>query len=122
MKKLLNFFEIPAKDFQRAVNFYEELLGIELKACDCGKEKMAFFPEKEFNIHGAISFAKDFNPSKDGSLIYFNTNLKLDLLLQKLKNMGGDILKEKTKIEVEGGGYFALVLDSEGNRIGLYEE
>ena len=30
MKKLIAFFEIPATDFRRAVDFYETVLGVQL--------------------------------------------------------------------------------------------
>ena len=30
MKKLIAFFEIPASDFHRAVDFYETVLGMQL--------------------------------------------------------------------------------------------
>ena len=34
----------------------------------------------------------------------------------------GKIMMPKTKIEVEGRGWFALFADSEGNRVGLYAD
>ena len=46
MKKLVAFFEIPSVDFNRAVKFYELVLGISFNAMDFGHEKMAFFPEE----------------------------------------------------------------------------
>lgn len=120
-KTLINWFEIPAVDFERAVKFYSVFLGYKLEVCDWGEEKMAFFPENECNIGGAVSWAKDFNPSEDGVVIYFNAGTKLDEMLSNLENLGGSIIRGKTKIEAEGRGHFALIKDSEGNRIGLYE-
>jgi len=122
MKNLITWFEIPAKDFKRAVNFYEKLLGHKLKIYECETEKMAFFPEKDFGNCGMISQAKGFNPSEDGVVIYFDATDNLDDLILRTKKAGGKILKDKCKIEAEGRGHFALVKDSEGNRIGYYSE
>ena len=122
MKNLINWFEIPATDFSRALNFYEKLFGYDLKVCDYETEKMAFFPEKEFGNCGMISQAKGFNPSEDGVVIYFDATNIIDSLINKVTELGGKILKDKCKIDAEGRGHFALIKDSEGNRIGFYSE
>jgi len=116
MRKLISWVEIPAKDFERAVNFYRSVLNIELQIIDCGQEKMACFPNGE----GAISFAADFNPGKNGALVSFNMENDLDGALKRIVENKGSILQSKTKIQAEGRGYFALFIDSEGNKVGLY--
>lgn len=116
MKKLISWVEIPATDFIRAVKFYNTILGIELQVIDCGTEKMACFPSGE----GAISFANNFNPSRDGVLVSLNTEDDLDNTLIRIEQNGGKIVQPKTKIEAENRGYFSLFIDSEGNRMGLY--
>ena len=116
MEKLVSWVEIPAADFKRAVMFYNTILGIELQEIDCGTEKMACFPSGE----GAISFAPGFNPSKDGVLVSLNTGDDLDNTLRRIENNGGTIVQPKTKIQVENRGYFALFIDCEGNKLGLY--
>jgi len=115
-KKLISWVEIPATDFERAVQFYNTFLGVELNAFDFGAEKMACFPNDE----GAISYAPDFNPSSDGVLVSLNMEDRLDEVLLIIEKNGGKIVRPKTKIEAEGRGYFALFLDSEGNKVGLY--
>ncbi len=105
MKKLVSFFEIPAADFSRAVKFYEAVLNLKLNVLDCGTEKMAFFPEEEEVTPGAISWAADFLPSKNGVLVSLN-----------VEDM------EETKIESDCRGYFAMFSDSEGNTLGLYSD
>jgi hypothetical protein len=116
MEKLIAWVEIPATDFKRAVNFYNNVLGIELQEVDCGTEKMACFPSGE----GAISWAPEFNPSKDGVLVSLNTGYEIDETMKRILSNGGSIVHPKTKIEAEGRGYFALFTDSEGNKVGLY--
>ena len=120
MKNLVAFFEIPAENFGRAVKFYETVLGVQLNvACDCETEKMAFFPEG--GLPGAVSWAKDFRPSKDGVLIHFHVE-NMETATLAIEKNGGKIVRPKTKIEADGWGYFALFIDSEGNRVGLYSD
>lgn len=116
MKTLISWVEFPATDFERAVQFYSSILNIQLETIDCGEEKMACFPSGE----GAISYAPDFKPSKDGVLVSLNTGKDMDAAIEKVVFNGGTILKQKTKIEAENRGYFAIFLDSEGNKVGLY--
>lgn len=120
MNKLIVFFEIPAADFNRAVNFYEKIFNTTLSKCECEKEKMAFFTEQEQCV-GAISFTPNFQPSPNGVLIHFNCD-NIETTLSTVINKGGEIVTPKTKIEAEGRGYFAVFSDSEGNRIGLYSD
>lgn len=116
MKNLISWVEIPATDFQRAVDFYSSILNTELQVFEGENEQMACFPGGE----GAISKAKGYLPSKDGVIVSLNAGDSLDETLQQISANGGSILVPKTKIEAEGRGYFAVFLDSEGNKLGLY--
>ena len=116
MRKLFSWIEIPAENMERAVDFYNTLLGLELEILDSGAEKMACFPNDE----GAISKAPGFHPSRDGVLVSLNMENELDRALETIEIKGGTIIKSKTKIEAEGRGFFALFIDSEGNKVGLY--
>lgn len=116
MTNLISWVEIPSENFERAVNFYKAVLKIDLKALDFGEEKMACFPNGE----GAISFAPNFKPSKDGVLVSLNTGKDLEATIERIKENGGEIIQPKTKIEAEGRDYFAIFIDSEGNKLGLY--
>lgn len=118
MKKLFSWVEIPAEDFERAVQFYNKILDLEFQVVEGKGEKMALFPGGE----GAISFAPDFNPSRDGVLVSLNAGNDLNVVLKLVEENGGQIARPKTKIEAEGMGYFALFIDSEGNKLGLYEQ
>ena len=61
MKKVISWVEIPATNMERAINFYNALLGLDLKLLDFGEENMACFPNDE----GAISQSPGFKPSKN---------------------------------------------------------
>ena len=105
MKKLISFFEIPVSDFVRAVKFYETVLSLKLDVMECDAEKMAFFPDEDGLAPGAVSWADD-----------------MEATLSLIKSNGGKVLREKTKIEADCRGYFAMFSDSEGNTIGLYSD
>jgi|SRR6056297_1088459 len=116
MQKLIKWVEIPAVDIDRAVEFYNSVFNLNLTKVDFGQEKMACFPNDE----GAISYAPNFQPSKDGVLVSFLAPDNIDSTVQRIDSKGGNILKSKTKIEAEGRDYFAICTDSEGNKIGIY--
>lgn len=118
MKNLAPWISIPAIDFQRAVEFYNRVLEIELQVVDCGEEKMACFPSGE----GAVALAPGFKPSQDGVLVSLNVGADLDATMDRVEQNGGKIVHPKTKIEAEGRGYFSLFIDCEGNKLGLYTD
>ena len=123
MRTLVAFFEIPAVEFNRAIQFYETILNVKLTVMDCGHEKMAFFPEENGLCIGAISWAADnsFLPSKDGVLVSLSVE-SIEKATVSISKLGGKILIPKTKIEAEGLGYFSVFIDCEGNRVGLYSD
>lgn len=124
MKKLIAFFEIPVVDFHRAVDFYETVLNVKLPIFEWGEEKMACFNEDGKTV-GAISqspdMLPDFVPSPQGVLIHFNTE-DIAAALERVTEKGGKVVIPRTKIEAECGGYFAVITDTEGNRIGIYAD
>lgn len=122
MKNLIEFIEIPAADFLRAVKFYETVLDVQLTVCDgCQTEKMAFFSNAGTKPGMAISWNGDFRPSKDGVLIHLAVE-SIEDTLECIHANGGKTVRPKTKIEAEELGYFAMFTDSEGNTVGLYAE
>lgn len=116
MKNLISWVEIPAIDFKRAVNFYNSVLGTDLQVFECEREKMACFPSGE----GAIFQADGYKPSGDGVIVSLNTEDDLDGAILRVQQNGGTLIIPKTKIEVEGRGYFSIFIDTEGNKLGLY--
>jgi predicted enzyme related to lactoylglutathione lyase len=87
-----------------------------LEKMDFGSEKMACFPGDE----GAITYAPGYKPSKDGLIVSFNVSDNLEDTISRIKANGGEIVQPKTKIEAESRGYFAIFIDCEGNKVGLY--
>ncbi len=118
MKNLIAFFEIPAVDFQRAIDFYESVLDLELTIFEYEHEKMACFVE-DGQTMGAIASVPDFNPSAGGVLVHFRCK-SIEESIRRARKKGGEVVIPKTRIESDYKGHFAVCTDSEGNRFGLY--
>ncbi|MDR2011376.1 MAG: VOC family protein [Bacteroidales bacterium] len=116
MKKLVSWVEIPSKDFTRAVNFYSKVFELQLEVFEYESEKMACFPSGE----GAVFYAEGYLPSTEGVIVNFNVSDNIENTVKRIEENGGKIIRPKTKIEAEGRGYFALFIDSEGNKLGIY--
>lgn len=119
---MVKWFEVPAADFDRAVNFYNQVFDLSLTRFESDQEKMACFPDDGKTVSGAVFEAPGYQPSSDGVLLHFNYAADLNQFLKKVETAGGKIDRPKTKIEAKGRGYFALFLDSEGNRLGVYSD
>lgn len=122
-KSAISWFEIPATDLDRATKFYETLFDVNLTVMDMPQIKMRTFPVGDMmnNISGAVVSAPGFyNPSAtDGVLIYLNGNPDVQGILDKVEAAGGKVVLPKTEISPEYG-YMAIIVDTEGNRIGLH--
>jgi uncharacterized protein len=116
----ISWFEIPALNFERAVNFYNYIYQINMETNYMNGYSMAFFPGQH-EISGAIIFGEGSIPSDKGLLIYLNGGDDLDLVLNRIDVAGGRVLMPKQMIN-ETAGYFALFIDSEGNKIALHSK
>ena len=122
MKNAISWFEIPSSDLNRATKFYETVFGIKLNALDLPNIKMRMFPlEDMMGVGGAVVDSGGFHKpsSTDGPLIYLNGNPDLQNVLDKVEEAGGKIMVPKMEISPEYG-YMAVIIDTEGNRIGLH--
>lgn len=118
----INWFEIPVSDFDRAKLFYEAIFGYQMPESQMGPARMGFllYDFQHGGRGGAIVHNPEFyTPSANGSLIYLNCEPDLQVNLDRVEQAGGKVLKAKTLI-TEALGYWALIIDSEGNRIALH--
>lgn len=114
----ISWFEIPAANFERAVKFYNRIFQIQLETDQMNGYSMAFFPAGT-GIGGAIICGEGSEPSQKGTLLYLNGGDNLEDVLSKVEDAGGKVILNKQKINEENG-YFALFIDSEGNRMALH--
>jgi uncharacterized protein len=115
------YFEIPVTDIDRGIKFYSAVFNFVFEKDTIDKNEMALFPFKEesLGISGALAKGDIYKPTKNGTLIYFNTESIDQALLLVIKN-GGKVLYPKTSIGDKG--FVAEFEDSEGNRIALHQQ
>ena len=121
MKNALNWFEIPARDFERAKSFYEAVLDVKLEtmAMEEMEMKMAFFPaDWENGVGGGIAFGPGCEPSDKGTLVYLNGGDDLTTPLSRVEAAGGKVILEKTSIGQNG--FMGQFIDSEGNKVAFH--
>lgn len=123
MNNAISWFEIPASDLERAQKFYETIFGISLIPMDLPNIKMRMFPLNDMmnQVGGALVDSGGFHkPSAtDGPLIYLNGNPDVQQVLDRVEAAGGTIMVPKTEISPDYG-FMAVLIDTEGNRIGLH--
>ncbi len=119
MKSFVSIFEIPATEISRAVDFYQSVLDIKIERIDMPEMQMGIFPYEGQMVTGVILQAEGYKPSADGVTLYLNGGDDLQVVLDKVEGNGGKILVPKT-LHADESGYFAIFLDSEGNKMGLH--
>lgn len=123
---VLTWFEIPVTDIDRAKTFYETILDIEMVRRTDGNDEAVFFP---FNpniiqatsgrVTGVLSKTVRNNPSSNGTVVYINASPSIQTVLDKVELAGGKVIAPKTQIPA---GFIAIIIDSEGNKVGLHAE
>ncbi|MFN7746772.1 MAG: VOC family protein [Hyphomonadaceae bacterium] len=118
MQNPVYHFEIPVTDMDRAIQFYEDVLGHKLTRQEIDGYEMAFFPRADGKpgASGALAKGDVYVPSKTGAIIYFDVP-DIDPVLEKAKAKGAKVLYPKKSIGE--AGFVAEIEDSEGNRIAL---
>lgn len=121
MQHAISWFEIPSTDLERATKFYETVFSVKLTPLDMDSIKMRMFPGDQNTVSGAVVDSGGFHKpsSTDGPLIYLNGNPDVQKILDKVEAAGGKVLVPKTEISPEYGS-MAVIIDTEGNRIGLH--
>ena len=119
--KIISWFQIPAVDLDRAVRFYEAVLKVTFHRMEDAVSKHAFFAMdtlESLRTGGELYQSAQGKPSSDGTLIYFTAPGGVDAVLSRVETAGGKIVLPKTSIGENG--VIALILDTEGNKIGLH--
>ncbi len=125
---VLTWFEIAVTDMARAKKFYETILDIKMSThvFPESNEELTFFPYDpnirqaiSGRVTGVLSKSKNNIPSDKGVFVYINASPSIKLVIDKVEGSGGKVLVPKTEAPF---GVFSVILDSEGNRIGLHSE
>ncbi len=118
MANAINWFELPATNFDRAVKFYSDVLKADLQRMDNEQLQMAFFPATDNGVGGCVTYGNGNKPQSEGSLIYLNGGDDLQTQLSRVEDAGGTVVMPKTSIGENG--FMAIFMDTEGNRVALH--
>jgi predicted enzyme related to lactoylglutathione lyase len=82
---------------------------------------MALFPYDQGarGVGGALVKDVRFRPSPDGAVVYLDAGSGLDGCLQRAQAAGGKVVMPRT--DIGAPGFIAMIVDTEGNRVGLHE-
>ncbi|WP_423148363.1 VOC family protein [Rubrolithibacter danxiaensis] len=123
---VVTWFEIPVTDLNRAKVFYETILDIKMIIRADGGDEAVFFPYNpnviqatSGRVTGVLSKSDRNTPSSNGTVVYINASPNLQTVLDKVEPAGGKVLTSVIPIPA---GYIAIIIDSEGNKVGLHAE
>jgi uncharacterized protein len=115
----VGWFEVYVQDMARATKFYQAVFEVKLEKLPAPDIEMWAFPMsmERSGAGGALVRMQGFEASGNSVLVYFTCE-DCAVEASRVKQAGGRIQKEKTSIGEYG--FIALVIDSEGNMIGLH--
>ena len=121
----VGWFEIYVEDMNRAKLFYESVFSVMLEKLDtpkrtgCPELEMWSFPmhQDAIGAPGALARMEGVKPGGNSVLIYFSCE-DCSIQEQRASDSGGKVVVEK--MSIGQWGYISVVLDTEGNTIGLH--
>jgi len=115
----VNWFEIYVSDMERAKHFYESVFDLKLEQLPNPDMEYWTFPMQDdrMGAGGALVRMEGVTPAPGGTLVYFSCK---DCGVEEalVEPAGGQV--QKPKMSIGEFGFISLVMDSEGNMIGLH--
>ena len=113
------WFEIYVDDMARAKAFYETVFQTTLEKLHSDAIEMWAFPMQSdlWGAGGSLVKMEGFSAGRNSTLVYFSCD---DCAVEQARaeKAGGQL--QRGKFSIGQYGFIALVLDSEGNMIGLH--
>jgi len=116
----VGWFDIYVNDLNRAVTFYETVLGAKLEPMGdpAGESQMMSFPAdmSAYGAAGALTKSPHAGPGVGGTVVYFMAE---DCAVEEARvaNAGGKVVRPK--FSIGEFGWVSLCQDTEGNMFGL---
>lgn len=115
----VGWFDINVGNLDRAKKFYETVFNVKLTNAPTEWGKQSFFPfnPQSPNISGALVEKKEYKPSSNNTVIYFETE---DIIAEekRIEKAGGKVVQPK--MNIGEFGFISIFIDTEGNAIGLH--
>lgn len=113
------WFDIPVKNLDRSVQFYSEVLEMNVLKQSFNEVDFAVLQQEDGNGGCLVPRGEEVS-SNGGILVYFNVQGRIQDAVAKTTANGGEIVLPVHSIGPHG--FRAIVLDSEGNRIALHSQ
>ena len=119
MNNPVNWFEIYVDDMQRAKAFYEAVLGVQLSRLEDTEFEMWAFPMERDASGAAGALVKMTGVPSGGNstLVYFVCE---DCAVEESRVAAAGGRVHKPKMSIGEYGFISLVVDTEGNMVGLH--
>jgi hypothetical protein len=118
MVHAISWFEIPADNFERAVEFYSTVLDWDIDTIEDVGTPNGVFRVEEGEVRGATTGDRAYVPNPKQSTPYLTVTGSMDDALAKVEAAGGTVLEANISFG-DGAGVFSIIEDSEGNQVGL---
>lgn len=119
MTNPVGWFEIYVQDLQRAKGFYESVLALSLEKLPVADIEMWAFPSDmtQYGAAGALVCMPGVASGGNSTLVYFSCQ---DCATEesRVAQAGGQV--QRSKMSIGQYGFISLVLDPDGNMIGLH--
>lgn len=113
------WFDIFVSDLNRAKKFYETVFSIKLAdfPSEWGKQSGFPFEDQGKNITGALVEKEGYVANENNTIVYFSSQ---DCLTEEaiVENAGGKVIRPK--MSIGEFGFVSMLMDTEGNTIGLH--
>jgi uncharacterized protein len=120
------YFEIPADNIDRAKHFYKNLLGWKIQPTEGASMDMEKMKAMEYNDiitgdakEGTMNMGGMYKRQMGEGIKNYVMVEDIDKVLAKVAKLGGKIVMPKE--EIKGVGQVAIIIDTEGNGIGLWK-
>jgi predicted enzyme related to lactoylglutathione lyase len=119
MQNPVGWFEIYVNDLARAQAFYEQVFALTLSRLDSPGLEMLAFPgdPAQEGAAGALVRMPGFAAGGNSTLVYFRCQ---DCATEAARAVAAGGRVQKSKTAIGPYGFIALVVDTEGNMIGLH--
>jgi len=115
----VGWFEIYVQDMDRARTFYEAVFQVQLNKLNAKQPEMWAFPNnmERYGTGGALCHVPGMPSGNNSTIVYFSC---VDCAVESARaaDNGGTVVKPRFSIGEYG--FISLVLDTEGNMIGLH--
>ena len=116
----VGWFDIYVDDLDRAVKFYETVLGKNLEPMGdpTGETQMMSFPSNmsSYGAAGALTKSEHASPGIGGTVVYFSVQ---DCAIEQARVVDAGGVVVRPKFSIGEFGWVTLIQDTEGNLFGL---